>query len=87
MKPRFSKKELAHFIGRKMEFYERTLGFHGRTGYFQVTGKGEDASRNYGEYSQLKDLVSIFDLNWQDVYDGREYHKNSTKVPLPELGE
>jgi hypothetical protein len=72
MSPRFSKKELALWIGKTTLYYERTYGFHDRTGYAQVTGKGEELNRLFGEYSQLKDLMGLFSLDWQHFWEGRK---------------
>lgn len=72
MKPRFSKKVLAYWIGERTLWMETEYKFHDRTGYVQVFGKGEELNRLFGEYQQLKSLMYAFDLDWQDFWDGRK---------------
>lgn len=72
MDGRFSKKQLAQWIGKKTRWMEIEYGFHDQTGWAQVEGKGEELNRLFGEYQQLKDLMGVFNLDHQDFYDGRK---------------
>lgn len=71
MDGRFSKKQLAIWIGKKTKWMETEYGFHTQTGWAQVEGKGEKLNRLYGEYEQLQDLMHVFDLDWQSYWDAR----------------
>lgn len=68
MSERFSKKVVAEIIGRGIGYREQKFGFHDRTGYAQVTGKGEEINRAYGEYHMLIDLADLFDLDHEVVF-------------------
>ncbi len=72
MDGRFSKKQMATWLGKSTLWMEQEYGFHDRTGCAQVRGKGEDLNRAFGEYTQLRNLMDVFDLDWQHFWDGRK---------------
>jgi hypothetical protein len=69
---RFSKKILARWIGRRLASIEQTYHFNPRNGWDQVNKKGEAANRAYGEWNLLRDLVDVFDLDWNIVIDTKK---------------
>lgn len=75
MNTRLSKRTLAMWIGKTTLYYENEYGFHDMTGYAQVTGKGENLNRLFGEYTRMRNLMHVFDLDWQHFWDGRKESK------------
>jgi hypothetical protein len=61
---RFSKQSLAIYLARRIRAAQKTFGFHDRSGWNQVAGKGEEINRAYGEYIADLNTMQNFNLDW-----------------------
>lgn len=62
MADRFSKQGLAAYVYGRIHNLEMDHNFNRDNGYAQVTGKGEDVVRAYGEFRTLLDVAGEFRL-------------------------
>lgn len=60
---RFSKTTLAAEVFKRIHRLECDFNFERGNGYAQVTGKGDELNRAYGEFHALLDLAQEFDLS------------------------
>jgi hypothetical protein len=65
---RFSKRTLAKYIATRLDHLP---AFNIGNGWNQVKGKGEEASRHYGEFDNLRHIGDEFEL-WPLINEARK---------------